>query len=118
MELHESVAELARGFEESSRMLTAIGDETRQHLILEMLKIGDCRGVRVCDMTKTTNLSRPAVSHHLQIMKNAGIVKSRKEGTKVYYYFDPGTEAFKKLVSTLNLAMEISKELPDRRGEE
>ena len=54
----------------------------------------------------------------LQIMKNAGIVKSRKEGTKVYYYFDPGTEAFKKLVSTLNLAMEISKELPDRRGEE
>ncbi len=55
MELHESVAELARGFEESSRMLMAIGDEARQHLILEMLKIGDCRGVRVCEITKTTN---------------------------------------------------------------
>lgn len=66
-------------------------------------------GVRVGDITKKTNLSRPAVSHHLQIMKDAGIVKVRKEGTKNYYYFDPEMEAFEQLVSTLQLAMKISK---------
>lgn len=66
-------------------------------------------GVRVDDITKKTNLSRPAVSHHLQIMKDAGIVKVRKEGTKNYYYFDPEMEAFEQLVSTLQLAMKISK---------
>lgn len=74
-------------------------------------------GARVGDITERTNLSRPAVSHHLQIMKDAGIMKVRKEGTKNYYYFDPEMEAFEKLISTLQLAMDISKELPDRSGE-
>lgn len=118
MEAQEQVHALAEGFSSCTKLLTAIGDETRLHLILEMLKIGDCSGVRVGQITEQTNLSRPAVSHHLRIMKDAGIVKVRKEGTKNYYYFDPEMEAFERLISTLQLAMEISKALPDRRGEE
>ena len=118
MDMREQVAALAEGFSSCRKMLTAIGDETRLHLILEMLKIGDCRGVRVGQITEKTNLSRPAVSHHLRIMKEAGIVKVRREGTKNFYYFDPEMEAFEKLVATLELAMEISKAMPDRRGEE
>lgn len=114
MDIHERVSALAEDFASCSKMLTAIGDATRQHLILEMLKMGDCNGVRVCAITEKTNLSRPAVSHHLQIMKDAGIVKVRKEGTKNYYYFDPEMESFERLVSTLQRAMEISKTLPDR----
>lgn len=117
MKLNEEIYTLAEGFSASAKMLTAIGDETRQHLILEMMKMGNCMGVRVGDITERTNLSRPAVSHHLQIMKNAGIIKVRKEGTKNYYYFDPETAAFERLISTLQLAMKISKELPDRSGE-
>nr|WP_236883270.1 ArsR family transcriptional regulator [Clostridium botulinum] len=39
-------------------------------------------------MSKKTHLSRPAVSHHLQILKRAEIVNVRKEGTKNYYYLD------------------------------
>lgn len=108
---------LADGFASCGNILAAIGDETRQHLILEMIKIGDCNGVRVCKITERTNLSRPAVSHHLQILKKAGIVKVRKEGTKNYYYFDPSTEAFEKLVSVLELAIDISTSLPDRSGQ-
>lgn len=99
------------------KMLIAIGDETRQHLILEMMKTGDCSGVRVGEITEKTNLSRPAVSHHLQIMKDAGIVKVRKEGTMNFYYFDPEMAALEKLISTLELAKEISQSLPDRSGE-
>ena len=87
MEPNEKIFTLAENFSASAKILTAIGDETRQHLILEMMKMGNCMGVRVGDITKKTNLSRPAVSHHLQIMKDAGIVKVRKEGTKNYYYF-------------------------------
>lgn len=118
MELHEKVSFLADSFASCSKLLTAIGDETRLHLILEMLKMGECNGVRVGAITEKTNLSRPAVSHHLQIMKNAGIVKVRKEGTKNYYFFDPEMEAFERLISTLQLVREISKELPDRNGKE
>ena len=40
----------------------------------------------------------------------------RKEGTKNYYYFDPETESFEKLISTLQLAREITMSLPDRSG--
>lgn len=116
MEIQEKVYALAEGFSASVKMLTAIGDETRQHLILEMMKMGNCNGVRVGDITEKTNLSRPAVSHHLQIMKDAGIVRVRKEGTKNYYYFDPEMETLERLISTLQLAMKISKELPDRSG--
>ncbi len=71
----------------------------------------NCKGIRVGDITKKTNLSRPAVSHHLQIMKEAGLIKVRKEGTKNYYYFELEMEIFKLLISTLQLAIEISVEL-------
>lgn len=108
---------LAKNFSDCSKILTAIGDETRQHLILEMMKMGDCSGVRVGKITEKTNLSRPAVSHHLQILKDAGIVKVRKEGTKNYYYFDPEAESFEKLISTLRMAMDMAKSLPDRSEE-
>lgn len=114
MNTHEMVQKLSESFASCTNILTAIGDETRQYLILEMMKIGKCSGVRVCEITSRTNLSRPAVSHHLQIMKNAGIVKVRKKGTKNYYYFDPGMESFGKLVKTLELAMSISKQMPNR----
>lgn len=61
----------------------------RQSIILGMIRYADdCNGMRVGEITQLTSLSRPAVSHHLQILKDAGIVKVRREGTKNYYYFD------------------------------
>ena len=38
----------------------------------------------------------------------------RKEGTKNYYYFDPEMKSFERLISTLQLAMDISRKIPDR----
>ncbi len=116
MDTRDRVAMLADDFASCTEILTAIGDETRQHLILEMMRFGRCSGVRVCEITERTNLSRPAVSHHLQILKKAGLVKVRREGTKNYYYFDPEMSALGHLISTLQCAMEISRALPDRSG--
>lgn len=90
MEMQQKIAALADSFSDCSCILAATGDEPRQHLILEMLRMGRCSGLRVCEITEKTNLSRPAVSHHLQILKNAGIVKVRKEGTKKLLLFRPG----------------------------
>lgn len=117
MEERAEVMRLAQEFAACTRLLNALGDETRQHLILEMLRMGRCSGVRVGEITAKTNLSRPAVSHHLQIMKEAGIVKVRREGTKNYYYFDPEMEAFDRLAAMLHRAAELSRSLPDRSGE-
>lgn len=108
------IRRLAEEFESCRKILLALGDENRQHLMLEMMKIGDCGGVRVGAITERTHLSRPAVSHHIQILKDAGILKMRREGTKNYYYFDADTEAMGRLLQMLEHARVIMEALPDR----
>ena len=97
----EDIRRLAQEFEECRKLLVALGDENRQHIILEMMRMEECGGVRVGVITEKTHLSRPAVSHHLQILKEAGIVKMRREGTKNYYYFDTDMEAMNRLVAPI-----------------
>lgn len=117
MHMKVDIEKLAEDFKNCQKVLAALGDENRQHLILEMMKMGKCSGVRVGDITEKTHLLRPAVSHHLQILKDAGILKMRKEATKNYYYFDPDTKSFDRLIHVLQKAKELTAELPDRSGE-
>lgn len=113
----EDIRALAEEFRACQKILLALGDENRQHLILEMMQMGECGGVRVGRITGKTHLSRPAVSHHLQILKEAGLIKMRREGTKNYYYFDADTKAMDRLLHMLTHAKEIMALLPDRSGE-
>ena len=115
-ELQSDIEQLAKEFTASQKVLLALGDENRQHLILEMMGMGHCGGSRVGAITERTHLSRPAVSHHLQILKDAGILKVRKEGTKNYYYFDADLEAMDQLIGMLQRARTIMAQLPDRSG--
>ncbi len=117
MEIQKEINELAANFEACHKTLSAIGDETRQHIILEMMRM-DYNGSRVIEISEKTNLSRPAVSHHLQILKEAGIVKMRREGTMTYYYLDPDMEAFNLLILALQQSIRICADLPNRSGED
>lgn len=116
MHMNEEIESLAKDFEKCRKILHALGDENRQHMILEMLKLGSCTGVRVNDIAEKTHLSRTAVSHHLQILKEAGVIKMRREATKNYYYFDPDMESFNLLIRVLQGAIDITANLPDRSG--
>ena len=118
MHTKADIEKLAKDFEKCRKILLALGDENRQHLILEMMKMGDCTGVRVLEITERTHLSRPAVSHHLKILKDAGILKMRREGTRNYYYFDPDQKSFDELIGLLAEAREITSALPDRSSKE
>ena len=118
MHTKEDIDQLASEFEQCQKILVALGDENRQHMILEMMKMGNCSGVRVNEITEKTHLSRPAVSHHLQILKDAGILKMRREATKNYYYFDPDMKSFELLIGILQKAISITRELPDRSGKD
>ena len=125
MEKHQEeieIAELAEEFRNCQKLLTALGDENRQHLILEMMQMGECQGVRVGTITEKTHLSRPAVSHHIKILKEAGILKMRREGTKNYYYLDADTESMHQLLFMIRHAIGIMEEMRDsdvlRREEE
>lgn len=117
MKNKDEIKTLAKEIESCRKTLTALGDETRQHLIIQMMLAGDdCSGMRVPEITELTSLSRPAVSHHLQILKDAGIVRVRKEGTMNYYYFD-SDNSISDLISMLEHADRIIHALPDRSGD-
>jgi len=64
MDVNEKIFALAENFSASAKILIAISDETRQHLIVEMMKMGHCMGVRVGEITERTNLSRPSPADH------------------------------------------------------
>lgn len=117
MHTKTDIEKLAKDFESCRKVMIALGDENCQHLILEMMKMESCSGARVGDITARTHLSRPAVSHHLQILRKAGILKVRKEATKNYYYFDPEMKSFDRLIHVLQKAKELTAELPGRSEE-
>ena len=60
----------------------ALGDTTRQALVKELQREGErC----VSDLVARFALSQPTISHHLLLLKQAGLVTSRREGKLVYY---------------------------------
>jgi DNA-binding transcriptional ArsR family regulator len=66
-------------------MMTALGDPTRQ-LIFDRLASGPSPvGVLARDLP----VSRPAVSQHLKVLKDVGLVTDRQEGTRRLYSVDP-----------------------------
>lgn len=113
----QDIVRIKEKFQSCQNIFTAFGDETRQY-ILSVLLCGECGGSRVVDIAKRTNLSRPAVSHHMQILKNAGVVKTRKEGTFIYYYLDPEDSEIRKIIDLFSDIQQIMKNAPDRSGEE
>ncbi len=67
-------------------VLDALGDPTRRQ-IFESLR-GGPRSVG--ELADGLPVSRPAVSQHLRVLKEAGLVSDRKEGTRRLYRVDPG----------------------------
>ncbi|MBO4383482.1 MAG: winged helix-turn-helix transcriptional regulator [Clostridia bacterium] len=74
-------------FKANSKFFQAIGNETRQGILLFLIQSGE-KGARVSEITENAHLSRPAVSHHLNVLKDAGIIHCRPEGTSHYYYIN------------------------------
>ena len=114
MTCDEEVDKLSAEIEQCRDVALALGSETRLHLIQCMIAEHRYDGLRVEEVAASTNLSRPAVSHHLQILKRAGIVKMRREGTKNYYYFDADAESFDGFIHMLMHARALMRALPDR----
>ena len=98
----ERLEKIKNGFKECRGAFTAIGDPTRQVIILVLLE-SDLSGIRVNEIAKKAHLTRPSVSHHLKILKDAGIINVRREGTKNYYYLSTDDTKWKDFVELVNL---------------
>jgi len=88
----------AAGVEELDAALDAVGDRTRRQ-ILEVLRDGPLPVARLAEALPVT---RPAVSQHLKVLKEAGLVVDRAAGTRRLYELDPaGIAALQRYMSGL-----------------
>ena len=69
------------------RALAALADRTRPQILF---LLGDKGRLCVGDIAANFHLSRPAISHHLKVLKDAGVLQSEKAGQEVYYWADCG----------------------------
>ncbi|MER5777683.1 metalloregulator ArsR/SmtB family transcription factor [Streptomyces sp. NPDC002039] len=75
---------------ELAKVFKALGDPVRIRL-LSMIASRAGGEVCVCDLTPAFELSQPTISHHLKLLKQAGLIDSERRGTWVYYRLIPET---------------------------
>jgi ArsR family transcriptional regulator len=88
------VSEQARGL---ARAFKALGDPVRLRLLSLITSAGG--EICVCDLTGAFELTGPTISHHLKVLREAGLIDCERRGTWVYYW--PLPEALQRLSTLL-----------------
>jgi DNA-binding transcriptional ArsR family regulator len=68
----------------SRELLDALADPARQDLVQVLAR----SELNVGEIAAQVTLSRPTVSHHLNVLRRAGLLRARKQGREVYYRLD------------------------------
>lgn len=91
----------------SVELFHALSDETRLEIV-ERLRTGErC----VCDLTDALDAAQSRLSFHLKVLKDAGIVRDRRDGRWVHYELDPS--AFEEIEE---LVQDMKPAAPKKRG--
>jgi ArsR family transcriptional regulator, arsenate/arsenite/antimonite-responsive transcriptional repressor len=92
---------------EVTNFLTAIGVPVRLQIVFVMQ--GD--RLNVGEIASQFKLSRPAISHHLKVLKDAGVVRSEKVGQEVFYWVDKAyiISELRKLANTLERCLQVNR---------
>jgi ArsR family transcriptional regulator len=80
-----AAVDLARGFK-------ALGDPVRLRL-LSLIAARAGNEVCVCDLTDAFDVKGPTISHHLKVLREAGLIDCERRGTWVYYWIIPAALA-------------------------
>ena len=62
----------------------ALADATRQ----KIMQLCCCKWLSVTEIVEQLDVSQPTVSHHLAILRQAGLVETRQEGKQIFYSLD------------------------------
>jgi ArsR family transcriptional regulator len=71
---------------DDARLLKALADETRLGIVLQLREQGE---VCQCDFVACCTVAQPTVSHHLKVLRRAGVVLGEKRGVWVHYRLNP-----------------------------
>jgi ArsR family transcriptional regulator, arsenate/arsenite/antimonite-responsive transcriptional repressor len=81
-------------------MFKALGDPVRLRLLSMIASVPE---MCVCDLTDAFDVSGPTISHHLRVLREAGLVDCERRATWVYYWIRP--EALRQLSTLLDIAV-------------
>jgi ArsR family transcriptional regulator, arsenate/arsenite/antimonite-responsive transcriptional repressor len=73
---------------EMSVLLKAIADPARLRLV-SLIACHEGGEACVCELTGAFDLTAPTISHHLRVLREAGLISSERRGTWVYYRTNP-----------------------------
>jgi ArsR family transcriptional regulator len=88
-------------FTEPASLMKALADPHRLTILASLARAQD--EICVCDFTAGLPLNQPTVSHHLKILRDAGLVTAERRGTWVYYRL--ATHSRKRLQDVLSLVI-------------
>jgi ArsR family transcriptional regulator, arsenate/arsenite/antimonite-responsive transcriptional repressor len=71
-----------------AQVFRALGDPVRLRLV-SLIGAREGGEVCVCDLTSAFDLTQPTISHHLKVLREAGLIDSERRGTWVYYRLVP-----------------------------
>ena len=75
-----------RSVDPDVRLLAALADPTRLEILRELAGSSE---VCACDFTDCCAVSQPTISHHLRVLREAGVVVSERRGSNIYYRVSP-----------------------------
>ena len=67
-------------------LLSALADPVRLSIVRQLASADD---VCACDFTECCDVSQPTISHHLKVLREAGVVVSQRQGTNIVYSLSP-----------------------------
>lgn len=79
------IENIYNAFYEEIPVFLAFSDPERLKIFLRIMQHGS-KGISVTDVSAMSHLSRPAVSHHLKVLKDTGLISPKKVGTKIFYH--------------------------------
>ena len=68
------------------QLLSALADPVRLSIVRQLASATD---VCACDFTECCTVSQPTISHHLKVLREAGVVVSERQGTNIIYSLAP-----------------------------
>lgn len=89
----------------TSKVFTALGDEYRQRILLSF---EPGKRLTIGEIVAMSTLSRTAVSHHVRVLRDAGVLSSRKQGREVHLWID---KAY--LQKNLQAVLDYVRDQPD-----
>lgn len=96
----------AEDLTEEANILKVLSDPNRLRIFVTLVR---AKGeVCVCDFAEGLPLLQPTVSHHLKVLKEAGLIESTRRGTWVYYKLSSGTRSRLRNMFNLLLSKKIA----------